>query len=106
MKRAELRAALKPLADLERLVNRVLAGHAQPRDLVAMRDTLSRLSNIISVIGQGQVSALPKLEVANDELSLLESSIDDDPASTLQNTGIIRPGYSQELDSIIEASKH
>ena len=40
MKRAELRAALKPLADLERLVNRVLAGYAQPRDLVAMRDTL------------------------------------------------------------------
>jgi DNA mismatch repair protein MutS len=40
MKRAELRAALKPLADLERLVNRVIAGQAQPRDLVAMRETL------------------------------------------------------------------
>src|SRR5215216_4700125 len=38
MKRAELRAALKPLADLERLVNRVLAGQAQPRDLLAMLD--------------------------------------------------------------------
>src|SRR5687767_7041752 len=106
MKRAELRAALKPLADLERLVNRVLAGHAQPRDLVAMRDTLSRLPKVTNAIGQGQVSALPKLELANDELSLLQSSIDDDPASTLQNTGIIRPGYSQELDSVIDASKH
>ena len=106
MKRAELRAALKPLADLERLVNRVLAGYAQPRDLVAMRDTLSRLPNIIDIIGQGQDSTLPKLELANDELSLLQSSIDDDPPSTLQNTGVIRPGYSQELDSIIEASQH
>ena len=106
MKRAELRAALKPLADLERLVNRVLAGYAQPRDLVAMRDTLSRLPNIIDIIGQGQASALPKLELANDELSLLQSSIDDDPPSTLQNTGVIRPGYSQELDSIIETSQH
>ena len=106
MKRAEVRAALKPLADLERLVNRVLAGYAQPRDLVAMRDTLSRLPAIIDVIGQGQISALPKLEAANDELSLLQSSIDDDPPATLQNTGVIRPGYSQELDSIIEASQH
>jgi DNA mismatch repair protein MutS len=106
MKRAELRAALKPLSDLERLVNRVLAGHAQPRDLVAMRDTLSQLPNIASVIGQLQVPALPKLELANDELELLRSSIDDDPPATLQNTGIIRPGYSQELDSVIEASKH
>ncbi|MCI0549612.1 MAG: DNA mismatch repair protein MutS, partial [Anaerolineae bacterium] len=106
MKRAELRAALKTLADLERLVNRVLAGYAQPRDLVAMRDTLSRLPVIIDMIGQDQVFVLPKLESANDELSLLQSSIDDDPPSTLQNTGVIRPGYSQELDSIIDASQH
>src|ERR687891_1822576 len=70
MKRAELRAALKPLADLERLVNRVLAGYAQPRDLVAMRDTLSRLPNVIDSIGEGQSPPLPKLEQANDELSL------------------------------------
>jgi len=106
MKRMELRTALKPLADLERLVNRVLAGYAQPRDLVAMRDTLSQLPNITNVIGQGQVSALPKLELVNDELSLLQSAIDDDPPATLQNTGVMRPGYSAELDSVIDASKH
>ena len=106
MKRAELRAALKPLADLERLVNRVLAGYAQPRDLVAMRDTLSRLSAIISIVGQDNSPTLPKLEVADEECSLLQSSIDEDPPATLQNTGIIRPGYSQELDSVIEASQH
>ncbi len=106
MKRAELRLALKPLADLERLVNRVLAGYAQPRDLVAMRDTLARLPNIVNVIGQEQTSTLPKLELANDELSLLQAAIDEDPPATLQNTGIIRPGYSQELDSVIEASQH
>jgi DNA mismatch repair protein MutS len=106
MKRAELRAALKPLADLERLVNRVLAGYAQPRDLVAMRDTLARLSNILSIIGQDESPALPKLELANEECSLLQASIADEPPSTLQNTGIIRPGYSQELDSVIEASQH
>src|SRR6266508_1705666 len=106
MKRAELRAALKPLADLERLVNRVMAGYAQPRDLVAMRDTLSRLSSIMNIIGQDESPTLPKLELADEECSLLQSAIDDDPPSTLQNTGIIRPGYSQELDSVIEASQH
>jgi DNA mismatch repair protein MutS len=106
MKRAELRAALKPLADLERLVNRVLAGYAQPRDLVAMRDTLSRLPDILNLVGEEQTNTLPKLELANDELSLLQCSIDDDPPATLQNTGIIRQGYSQELDSIIDTSQH
>ncbi|HKG54718.1 MAG TPA: DNA mismatch repair protein MutS [Anaerolineales bacterium] len=106
MKRAELRAALKPVADLERLVNRVLAGYAQPRDLVAMRDTLSRLSNILGIIGQDESPTLPRLELADDECSLLQACIDDEPPSTLQNTGIIRAGYSQELDSVIEASQH
>ena len=106
MKRAEVRAALKPLADLERLVNRVLAGYAQPRDLVAMRDTLTRLPGILDLIGQDQSPTLPRLELAEEELSLLQCCIADDPPATLQNTGIIRAGYSQELDSIIEASQH
>ena len=112
MKRAELRAALKPLADLERLVNRVIAGQAQPRDLVAMRDTLGQLPKIKEVISDPPVGTSPKSVINNqwslceDELSLLEISVDDDPPSTLQNTGIIRAGYSQELDSVIDASKH
>ena len=105
MERAEIRATLKPLADLERLVNRVMAGHAQPRDLLAMRSTLKELPNIVDVLGKS-IAALPNIELANDEYSLLELSIDDDPPATLQNTGIIRSGYSQELDSVIEASKH
>ncbi len=108
MKRAELRAALKPLADLERLVNRVLAGQAQPRDLVAMRDTLARIPGIVAVFGERKEGdpILPRIELMSDELSLLEKAIDDDSPATLQNTGVIRPGYSQELDSVIEASRH
>ena len=104
MKRAETRSALKPLADLERLINRMMAGLAQPRDLVAMRDTLSRLPGVIEIAGNDPT--LPRLTPANEEFSLLQSALDDDPPATLQNTGIIRPGYSQELDSVIDASKH
>src|SRR5215216_3580587 len=106
MKRAELRAALKPLADLERLVNRVLAGQAQPRDLLAMRDTLGRIPTVVAVIRDTKDVQLPKVDLTEEELSLLQASIDDESPSTLQNTGVIRSGYSQELDSVIEASKH
>jgi DNA mismatch repair protein MutS len=113
MLRAEIRAALKPLADLERLVNRVMAGHAQPRDLAAMRNTLGQLPKIKEVIsarssvGSDQSSVISgKWSVCEEQRSLLQSAIDDDPPSTLQNSGIIRAGYSQELDSVIEASKH
>ncbi len=106
MQRAELRTALKPLADLERLTNRILAGLAQPRDLVALRDTLARLPDILNIAAKKKSPALPRLEPAIEELALLQNAIDDDPPATLQNIGIIRPGYSQELDSVIEASKH
>jgi DNA mismatch repair protein MutS len=106
MTRAELRDALKPLADLERLVNRVITGQAQPRDLVAMRSTLDQLPKIKEVIGEQKSVISNQWSVCEDELSLLKNAIDEDPPATLQNTGIIRPGYSQELDSVIEASKH
>jgi DNA mismatch repair protein MutS len=115
MLRAEVRAALKPLADLERLVNRVVSGHAQPRDLVATRETLTRLpavERVISEKGEGEKekllssSFLPSFDNCAEELSVLQSAIGDDPPATLQNTGIIRPGYSAELDGVIEASRH
>ena len=109
MMRAELRNALKPLADLERLINRVIAGQAQPRDLVAMRSTLEGIPNVLGSFegrANSEDAKLPKPNVLSNELSLLQNAIDDDPPATLQNTGVIRAGYSAELDGVIEASKH
>ena len=106
MIRAELRDALKPLADLERLVNRVIAGQAQPRDLVAMRNTLGQLPKIKEVISDQSSVVSGQWSVCEEQYSLLQNAIDDDPPATLQNTGVIRAGYSAELDGVIEASKH
>ncbi|MCX6058823.1 MAG: DNA mismatch repair protein MutS [Chloroflexi bacterium] len=104
MVRAELREALKPLNDLERLVNRVMAGHAQPRDMVAMRSTLGHLPKVKAVISERL--SVGQWSVCEEQLSLLQNAIDNDPPATLQNTGVIRVGYSAELDGVIEASKH
>jgi len=118
--RAEFRAALKPLSDLERLTTRLASGSAQPRDLVGMRATLKRLPGIAQIIigsGNAQVveqgiaqSALAPTLISFDtcagELQILESAIAEDPPATLQNTGVIRSGYSAELDGVIERSRH
>lgn len=110
MQRAELRAAFKPLADLERLTNRIITGHAQPRDLVALRDTLQRLPKILNILdgdtGKARNAPIPTLSPREKELQLIQSAVAEDPPATLQNTGIIRAGYSQELDSVNEASQH
>ena len=114
MLRAELRSALKPLADLERLVNRTLSNHAQPRDMISLRDTLQHLPLVNEVLGNevGQnndshpSAFLPIFDNCSNELVLLQTTINDDPPSTLQNIGVIRPGYSAELDGVVEASRH
>lgn len=109
MLRAELRSRLKPLADLERLVNRLLSNHALPRDLVAMRETMKRLPALINLFSNEDYSKflpIAQLNPCLDELALLENSIEDDPPQTLQNIGIIRPGFSAELDGVVAASKH
>jgi DNA mismatch repair protein MutS len=108
MERAEIRSALKPLADLERLTNRIIAGHAQPRDLVALRETLGSLPEIQELVEKGRAKegSLPSTHSHETELNLLETAIADDPPATTQNTGIIRVGYSAELDGVLDASQH
>lgn len=106
--RKEFRQALQGLSDLERLVNRVTAGSAQPRDLTAIRANLRALPDlkkILSNASESVLSILNELDSCPNELALLEEAISDDPPATLQNTGIIHPGYSAELDNIIQSSR-
>ena len=139
LRRAELRAALKPLGDLERLANRVLGGSAQPRDLVAIRETLEAIPAVIALLNgveakESLLSAVarrPKVDEAipplagarenrlkprlqnliaglspcSGELKLLQTAIADDPPAVLGHIGIVRNGYSSELDEVLESTK-
>ena len=109
MPRAELQSALKPLADLERLSNRILSGYAQPRDLVALRETLGSIP-VIKNLFVDEVPSLARildlLSPCDQELALLEAAISEEPPATLQNTGVIRVGYAGELDNILESSRN
>ncbi len=107
--RTDLRYKLKPLADMERLTNRILANHALPRDLIALRETLERLPDIRSIPPDGDNPInrmLGDFSLCEEELALLRTAIADEPPATLQNIGVIRDGYSAELDGILERSRH
>ncbi|HNC07698.1 MAG TPA: DNA mismatch repair protein MutS, partial [Anaerolineales bacterium] len=74
-----------------------------------MRATIEALPKIVETLeerGKTKEVALPMIELLGEQLSLLQNAIDDDPPATLQNTGVIRPGYSAELDGVMDASKH
>jgi DNA mismatch repair protein MutS len=108
MLRAEIRLALRPLGDLERLTNRVVAGIAAPRDLTGLREALRRLPGVIAHLegapGEALAGLRAVLDPCADALDLLERSIADDPPATLARTGVIRGGWSEELDGVIESS--
>lgn len=108
--RAKVRGALKEFKDLERLANRVAAGMAKPNDLTLLRDQLERVPGLqsilndqqeVQIIGENLQSIDPCVEV----LGLLEQAIEDDPPATLGHIGVIKPGFSEELDQISADSK-
>ena len=106
--RASIADALKGFNDLERLVSRVLSSRAKPRDLVAIRSNLEQIPALLDLIPDKNgvlVKIISKCHLCTEQLELLHTAIDDDPPATLANTGIIKSGYSSELDNIISSSK-
>jgi DNA mismatch repair protein MutS len=107
--RAELRLALKSIGDLERLPQRVASGTALPRDLVAIRSTLRLLPELRTLLPEDEPDlhpALQSFDLCEEELAFLEAFLAEEPPATLQNPGVIRAGFSAELDGVLERSKH
>jgi DNA mismatch repair protein MutS len=107
--RAEALEALEPFDDLERLTNRVIAGHAIPRDLVAIRENLSRLPAFKEIFPEETAAldpTLAKIRQCRDQYALLKAAIQEAPPATLAKIGIIRKGFSAELDQVLDSSEH
>jgi DNA mismatch repair protein MutS len=107
--RAEVRQALKPIGDLERLTNRIVAGLARPVDLVGLRTMLGAMPGL-SELARGSNDArmnemLAEIEHCPDVYDLLQRAIEDEPPATLANSGVIRSGYADELDGVRKSSQ-
>jgi DNA mismatch repair protein MutS len=107
--RVEVRQALSGIGDLERLANRAAALMASPRDLGSLRELLGRLPPIRELLAAHSDTALADLAASfdpcQDVLQLLQDGLADDPPATLANPGVIRPGYSEELDRVVDSSR-
>jgi DNA mismatch repair protein MutS len=107
--RAELRAALQEVGDLERLVSRTAQGLASPRELVALRRSLEALPGVIEasagveslLVRELAAGVRPDPELAGE----LARALVEDPPALMREGGAIRPGYDAELDGIHEASR-
>jgi DNA mismatch repair protein MutS len=107
--RAEVRQILKPLGDLERLTNRIAAGVARPRDLTGLREILEWLPSVVTLLDGRREGPMEKLAADIDPcpevLELLKRAMTDEPPATLAHSGVIRAGFSEELDEVVAASR-
>ncbi|MCB9453424.1 MAG: DNA mismatch repair protein MutS [Anaerolineaceae bacterium] len=105
--RSELRTSLKMVSDMERLTNRLLIGKAGPRDLLGLRASLDVIPHIQGLINdKPALSALVNtLHPCEDVHELIGQAINEEPPAVMNTTGVIRPGYAQELDDILHATQ-
>ncbi len=103
--RKNLRETLCSIYDLERLNSRMVLGHGNGRDAVALKQSFARLPEIHQLLGE---CASPKLkeiydgfDTLSDLCELLTQAIADDPPITLRDGNLIKRGYSDELDELI-----
>ncbi|KRH78026.1 DNA mismatch repair protein MutS [Ferrovum sp. JA12] len=101
----DLRKTLQHIADIERILGRLGLKQARPRDLSALRESLSLLPTVSALLGQvnrqlfssfiSQIQALPSAP-----LNLLQRAIKDEPAVSLKDGGVIAAGYDSDLDEL------
>ena len=105
--RDEIREYLNPVYDLERLLGKVSYKTANPRDLIAFRNSLEMLPHIKTVLRDLDCRLLQKIEEEIDGLadifSLIDRSIVADPPIQVREGGIIQDGFDATVDNLRHA---
>ncbi len=102
--RTALAALLSDTSDIERIVGRVATGRASPRDLVALGRTLAQLPAIKARLAGRESELVARteadLDLLGDVRDRLAAAIADDAPPRASDGGVIKPGYSEELDRL------
>ncbi len=105
--REEIAEYLNPIYDLERLMGRICYQTANPRDLIAFKNSLAMLPHIKLLLSQFKSKLLKNicedLDTLEDITGLIEASIVDDPPILIREGGMIKEGYNEEADRLRKA---
>ncbi|HEY8489628.1 MAG TPA: DNA mismatch repair protein MutS [Dehalococcoidia bacterium] len=110
VRRARLQGVLSKVPDLERLLSRVSSGVATPRDLVALRRGLEQVPALRAVLEEAEPGAvrdrlLAGLRPLPEVAELIAAAVEDEPAATFDQGGVIRAGFHAELDALRRVSR-
>ena len=105
--REELGEYLNPVYDLERLIGRISYKTANPRDLLAFRNSIAMVPHIKQLLGEFTSDALKELTEELDPLEdlndLISRAIVEEPPITVREGGMIKDGYNEEADRLRHA---
>ena len=105
--REEIREYLGAIYDLERLMSRVTYQSANPRDLIALKSSLAMLPPIHCILADMSTKGLcdirEQMDTLEDLCSLITEAIQEEPPLAMKEGGIIREGYSEEVDRLRNA---
>ena len=108
MLRGEVIENLKKVYDIERLAGKMAYGNGTPRDMITLKNSLSRLPDIKQVLQNVNSEYLKEIYQNIDELKdiheLIEKSIVDDPPMTTKDGGYIKLGYDENIDTLKHAT--
>ncbi len=107
--RNNIKESLKGIYDFERLAGRIACGSANGKDLIALKGSLSLLPEIKDYLNYLSSEILKKLNDEIDPLQevyeIIERSICDEPPFSVREGGLIKEGYSEELDKLKDSIK-
>ncbi|MGN0563254.1 MAG: DNA mismatch repair protein MutS [Candidatus Heritagella sp.] len=99
-----LQDGLNGIYDLERILTRIVYGSANGRELRSLWSALLKIPALKQSLAPCQAALLQKLREELDELlditDLIDRAIEEDPPFSIREGGIIRKGYSEELDAL------
>ena len=99
---------LKKVYDIERLAGKMAYGNANARDMITLKNSLSKLPDLKKVLANVNSPMLKDLYENLDELQdiyeLIDKSIVEDPPMTVKDGGIIKLGYNEEIDKLKTAT--
>lgn len=107
--RKELRECLKNIYDLERLSGKIAYGTANPRDLVALKNSLRVIPQIKKLLSLKKSKLIENIMSninCHEEIEkLIESAILDNPPIHIKEGNIIKDGFNKDIDELRIASR-
>ncbi len=100
--RDDLKKSLNQVYDIERLIGRVCYGNLNARDLLQLNSSLKALPTVKKILEE--IKYDKELEVFDDLVSLLDSSLNEEPPISLKEGNLIKKGYNSELDELRDLS--